>query len=277
MRFSIVLVLSLVRIAEAGGDTQADVEGAFRRLWEKPGLVLNAGLNNPPPQSRPMVLKALELTAKMAKLEWVHWTPSPSSSAAGPIRGELTAHLAGIMPPSTAPVDFTLLAPDVQLDRATLEQRGGIKLVNPGHFTAVSRIPFDLMAAFNRGSRITASSGQLEVRGHRKVLLFEVPYRLTGPLEVPDRVHMNLRPTSLSMASISAPGAVREALLEAVNPVFCADDAMGPLRYMVTVEIESVAVEPSAVVLHTRGKLRPPGDPDPGPPHHARRAPRPAN
>ncbi|MBI3890770.1 MAG: LmeA family phospholipid-binding protein [Candidatus Wallbacteria bacterium] len=276
MRRLLVFFLALLAArVEAGGSAPADVEAALRRLWDRPGLLLDAGLNKPATGEAPFVLRALEFTAKSAKLSSVEWTPGKPGRA-GAVRGDLKARIAGVMPPSTRTLDLTVEAPGVSLDRRALETRGSVRLVDPGSFRATSRIPLDLLEALNRPTRISEKAGGLLIQGRRRVLLFEVPFRLQGPLACEDRVHVFLRPTQLSLASIQAPGPIRDALLDAVNPVLCIDAAMGPLRHLMTVEIESVQVEPGAIVLKVSGRLRPPGDPDAGPPHHPPRKPKPS-
>ncbi|MBI2943933.1 MAG: hypothetical protein HYY25_07005 [Candidatus Wallbacteria bacterium] len=246
----------------------ATVEAGFRRLWERPGLLLDAGLNRPPPGEGPVVLRALEFTARSSRLVSVAWTPAASGGSDGPVRGTLAARVAGVMPPSTRTLEIDLVAVGLGLDREALRTRGAIRLVEPGRYRATSRLPFDLMELLNKGTRLGEEGGALVASGRRKVLLFELPFRLEGPLAAVDRVHVTLAPTQLSLASIPAPGPIRNALVDAVNPVFCIDAALGPLRHLLFAEVDSVRVEPTAVAVTVAGHPRLPGDPEPGPPHH---------
>lgn len=256
----------------AGGcfaaDDRALVEAAVRRVWDKPILLLALGLRQPPPKDQAIMAKALQFTAKSFRLDSLEWKPSATAPAKGPVTGDLRLAFSGRVPPSGTTLDCTVHFINAGLDRAALEKRGALEIVSPGRYRTTFAIPFDLLALISKGTTFTAQNGKLEVKGKGKFLFFTPSYRLIGRLESPDRVHVNLEPDALSLASLPAPGPVRKAIVDTVNPVFCSDSAMGLLRNLAILEVDRVSVEPAGLAFEGSGRLRLPGDPEPGPPHH---------
>ncbi len=264
---SLALLLGTGLLPAGPGPESRMVQEAVTRLWNRPGLAMAAGLEQPPGKYRPDLLRALELTTRFVKLESVEWTPAATLGATG-LAGKLTLRAAGRIPPSTATCQTTATLDGLVLDEGSLRTRGGLRVLAPGRLRAQVSIPFDLMGVLNRGLRVSGEGGRLTVSGHRKVLLLEVPFHLEGRLERADPIHVDLAPTQLSLARISAPAAIRDALLQGINPIFCVDAALGPLAWLATVELERLRVDPAGLVIEVQGALRLPGGPEPGTPHH---------
>jgi hypothetical protein len=262
------LFLSVGPLGAGPGPESRLVEDAVTRLWNRPGLAMAAGLEQPPSRYRPELVRALELTTRHVKLQSVEWTPAASVAVAGRLSGRLAVRAAGQIPPSTATCQTTATIDGLVLDESQLRTRGGLRVLAPGRLQAEVSLPFDLMGVLNRGLRVSGEGGLLTVSGRRKVLLLEIPFQLEGRLEKADPIHVNLAPTQLSLARMSAPAALREALLQGINPIFCVDAALGPLAWLATVELDRLQVASSGLTIQVQGALRLPGGPAPGLPHH---------
>lgn len=265
---SLALLLSAGLLSAGPGPESRPVEEAVTRLWNRPGLAMAAGLEQPPGKYRPDLLRALELTTRFVKLESVEWTPAATLAAKGGLAGKLTIRAAGRIPPSTATCQTTATLDGLVLDEGHLRTRGGLRVLAPGRLRAQVSIPFDLMGVLNRGLRVSGEGGRLTVSGHRKVLLLEIPFHLEGRLERADPIHVDLAPTQLSLARIPAPATIRDSLLQGINPIFCVDAALGPLAWLATVELDRLRVDPAGLAIEVHGALRLPNGPTPGAPHH---------